>query len=225
MQSLLPTFAHAHRPLGWRHHLQAALPLIAAAFGLVMLLTGVASASGGARATAQTPVGTGATGAASAAGTRGALGVLLTQQLPAGTHARPAVLRRPHRPAHIWVRPDIGYLSSTFGMRWGRLHAGIDLAGPYGSPIRAATDGIVIRVMEESGYGRIILIRDWDGTVTAYAHLAAFLVQSGHVHAGQYIALEGASGDATGPHLHFEVRVNGYPIDPLPFLRARGVYV
>lgn len=137
-------------------------------------------------------------------------------------HASRAAARTP---LHRWVRPFWGYLSSPFGYRWGRLHTGIDLAGGYGSPIVAATDGLITSASYESGYGRLITIADWDGTTTAYAHMSAFQRTSGYVHAGDVIGYVGTSGDATGPHLHFEVRIDGSPIDPIPFLAKRGIWV
>jgi murein DD-endopeptidase MepM/ murein hydrolase activator NlpD len=127
---------------------------------------------------------------------------------------------------HRWVRPNGGGLSSPFGMRWGRMHEGIDLAGGYGSPIVAAVEGTVVYAGPESGYGRVVKIVDWDGTQTWYGHMSRFLVKAGdHVSAGQEIAVVGAAGDATGPHLHFEVRIGGVPVDPIPFLAARGVRI
>lgn len=127
---------------------------------------------------------------------------------------------------HRWVRPNGGSLSSPFGIRWGRPHEGIDLAGGYGSPILAATAGRVIYAGPESGYGRIVKILDWDGTSTWYGHMSKFLVNAGDsVVPGQPIALVGAAGDATGPHLHFEVHVGGVVVDPIPFLAARGVRI
>ena len=128
-------------------------------------------------------------------------------------------------PLHRWVRPNYGPLSSPFGYRWGRLHAGIDLAGPYGSPIVAATDGCITYAGPEAGYGEVMKITDWDGTETLYGHMSAFVKTSGCVKAGQEIARIGAAGDATGAHLHFEVHVGGVPINPSPFLAKRGVYV
>lgn len=124
------------------------------------------------------------------------------------------------------MRPNGGALSSPFGTRWGRPHQGIDLAGGYGSPILAATAGRVIYAGPESGYGRIVKILDWDGTQTWYGHMSKFLVNAGDtVVPGQPIALVGAAGDATGPHLHFEVHVVGAVVDPIPFLAARGVRI
>ncbi|HET6818502.1 MAG TPA: M23 family metallopeptidase [Mycobacteriales bacterium] len=125
---------------------------------------------------------------------------------------------------HRWVRPDIGPLSSPYGYRWGTLHPGDDLAGPWGSPILAATDGCIESAAWDGGYGNRILIRDWDGTETLYGHMAAFVRTSGCVKAGTVIGREGSTGFSTGPHLHFEVHVNGVTIDPLPFMAARGVH-
>jgi murein DD-endopeptidase MepM/ murein hydrolase activator NlpD len=128
-------------------------------------------------------------------------------------------------PLHRWVRPNWGPLSSPFGYRWGRLHAGIDLAGPYGSTIVAATDGCIRYAGPMSGYGEVMQITDWDGTETVYGHMSSFVRTSGCVHAGEPIARVGSGGDATGPHLHFEVRVGGVPVNPIPFLAKRGVFV
>jgi murein DD-endopeptidase MepM/ murein hydrolase activator NlpD len=125
-----------------------------------------------------------------------------------------------------WVRPAYGPLTSPFGYRWGRLHKGIDIGAPYGAPIYAAAAGVVTYVGPKGGYGRLVLIRHADGTVTAYGHMSRFATTTGHrVEAGEIIAYVGAAGDATGPHLHFEVRIGGStPIDPRPYLRARGIF-
>jgi murein DD-endopeptidase MepM/ murein hydrolase activator NlpD len=128
-------------------------------------------------------------------------------------------------PAHRWVRPNGGPLSSPFGYRWGRLHAGIDLAGPWGSAIVAATDGCITYAGPMSGYGEVMMISDWDGTETVYGHMSSFVKRSGCVHAGEEIARVGEGGDATGPHLHFEIRVGGAPVNPIPFLAKRGLYI
>jgi murein DD-endopeptidase MepM/ murein hydrolase activator NlpD len=136
------------------------------------------------------------------------------------------VTRSRHRGRlHRWVRPQYGPLTSGFGYRWGRLHAGIDLAGPYGSTIVAATDGCITYAGPESGYGEVMRISDWDGTQTVYGHMSAFIRRSGCVAAGTPIARVGSAGDATGPHLHFEVRIGGVPVNPIPFLAKRGVYI
>ena len=144
-----------------------------------------------------------------------------------GPVAEPPRATRSHAraPLHRWVRPFWGVLTSPFGMRWGRLHAGIDLAGPYGSTIVAATDGCISYAGPMSGYGEVMQIADWDGTETVYGHMSSFLKRTGCVRAGQPIARVGAAGDATGPHLHFEVRVGGAPINPIPFLAKRGLVI
>lgn len=149
-------------------------------------------------------------------------GARLASSDPAYARASRSLIRLP---IHQWVRPYGGYLSSPFGMRWGRLHAGIDLAGPWGTTIYAATDGCLEYAGPESGYGEVMKIRDWDGTETWYGHMSSFIVRHGCVHAGDPIARIGSGGDATGPHLHFEVRIGGTPINPIPFLAKRGVYV
>ena len=125
-----------------------------------------------------------------------------------------------------WVRPGIGRLTSGYGRRWGRLHAGVDLASGIGSPVRAVGAATVLSARMEGGYGRCVRLQHADGTVTVYGHLSAFLVHAGErVAAGELIAREGNTGHSTGPHLHFEVRINGAPINPLPWLRKRGIAV
>ena len=155
--------------------------------------------------------------------TKATLGALGTAK-PRAT-ARASRARRAAPPAPKYVRPDVGPLTSGFAWRWGRMHVGIDLAGPYGSPVRAVTDGEIIEADQESGYGNIIKIRHPDGVVTVYAHLKSFVVTSGHVTAGQEIAEEGNTGHSTGPHLHFEVRIDGVPINPIPWLAKHGIFV
>ena len=123
-----------------------------------------------------------------------------------------------------YARPGAGRLTSGYGRRWGRLHAGIDLASGIGSPIRAAAGGRVQSSGWEGGYGRAVRIEHSDGTVTVYGHMSALLVDSGErVEAGQLIGREGNTGHSTGPHLHFEVRVAGTPVNPLTWLRKRGI--
>ncbi len=124
-----------------------------------------------------------------------------------------------------YVRPNLGRLTSTFKWRWGRMHTGIDLAAAYGTPVRAVTEGTIIEAGQESGYGNIVKIRHADGVVTYYAHLSRILTYSGHVNAGEVIAREGNTGHSTGPHLHFEVRIDDAPINPIPWLRKHGIYI
>jgi murein DD-endopeptidase MepM/ murein hydrolase activator NlpD len=120
-------------------------------------------------------------------------------------------------------------LTSTFGMRWGTLHAGIDLAAPMRTPEMAAMDGVVLKAGPASGFGLAVYIQHANGDVTVYGHMDQILVTEGQVvKAGDVIALLGARGQATGPHLHFEVHVGGIQgekIDPIPWLRARGVAI
>ena len=124
---------------------------------------------------------------------------------------------------------DGARLTSTFGMRWGTLHAGIDLAAPLGTPEHAAMDGVVLKAGPASGFGLAVYIQHANGDVTVYGHMEKILVTDGQVvRAGDTIALLGAEGEATGPHLHFEVHVGGImgqKIDPLPWLRERGVSI
>jgi YD repeat-containing protein len=101
------------------------------------------------------------------------------------------------------------------------LHAGIDLMAPYGSPIRAATDGTVIRAQRYFAYGNLIDIQHAGGLVTRYGHLSAFaagIAPGAVVRQGQMIGSVGTSGNAHGAHVHFETRVNGVAVDPKPFL-------
>lgn len=128
------------------------------------------------------------------------------------------------QPAAAFVRPGAGRLTSVYGRRWGRLHAGIDLAAGIGSPVRAVGAGTVQSAGTESGYGLAVRILHPDGSVTIYGHMSALLVSTGErVTAGTQIGREGNSGRSTGPHLHFEVRVDDNPINPIPWLRARGI--
>jgi murein DD-endopeptidase MepM/ murein hydrolase activator NlpD len=125
-----------------------------------------------------------------------------------------------------YALPDSGVLTQGYGGANG--HPGIDIAGPYGSPILAAADGVVVFAGQQSGYGNFIEIKDSDGTYTAYGHLSSIGVSVGQsVSAGQQIGLEGSTGESTGPHLHFEVRtaMNGATEDPLAWLNARGITV
>ena len=126
-----------------------------------------------------------------------------------------------------WVRPCRGSLTSYYGMRWGRMHRGLDFGCHYGMPIYAASAGVVTFAGAEGGYGRLVTIRHDGGWVTAYGHMSRIVVRSGErVSAGEVIAYVGSAGHSTGPHLHFEVRTSGGgTVNPLPFLRSRGVYV
>ena len=123
-------------------------------------------------------------------------------------------------PFSIPVLANFRY-TSGFGPRWGRLHAGTDFAGPIGTPIHATADGVITHAGWSSGYGRLIKIRHDFGIETRYAHLNAMDVRVGQrVSRGERIGAMGNSGRSTGPHLHYEVRVNGNPVNPMTYIRA-----
>ena len=134
---------------------------------------------------------------------------------------REARLQRP-----LFVLPTRGLFTSGFGYRWGALHDGVDLAGPVGTPIYAASDGVVIDAgPTNSGYGAWVKLRHADGTVTRYGHINSWDVQIGQrVFAGDPIATIGNRGNSTGPHLHLSVLLDGVnPLDPVSWMAARGV--
>lgn len=115
--------------------------------------------------------------------------------------------------------PVTGYLSSRFGYRWGRLHEGIDIAVPIGRQVRAAAPGVVTLVGWHGGYGYAVTIRHPGGWSTLYAHNSRLLVTEGQrVEGGEVISLVGNSGNSTGPHLHFEIHINGRSVNPLSYL-------
>jgi murein DD-endopeptidase MepM/ murein hydrolase activator NlpD len=115
--------------------------------------------------------------------------------------------------------PVCGPVTSEYGPRWGRMHRGIDLGVPIGTPIAASKAGTVILATSQGGYGNLVLIDHHDGVVTAYAHLSTFRVSVGDsVSQGQTIALSGNTGNSTGPHLHFETRANGTAVNPRQYL-------
>jgi murein DD-endopeptidase MepM/ murein hydrolase activator NlpD len=104
-------------------------------------------------------------------------------------------------------------------MRWGSLHPGIDIGAGMGTPIKAAASGRVIVAAYSGGYGNLVVIDHGNGLATAYAHQSRIAVSVGQeVSQGQVIGYVGSTGFSTGPHLHFEVRVNGSPADPMGYL-------
>jgi murein DD-endopeptidase MepM/ murein hydrolase activator NlpD len=117
----------------------------------------------------------------------------------------------------IW--PVSGPVTSPFGYRWGRLHAGIDIGVPYGTPIHAAAAGTVVIAGWVDGYGNYTCIDHGGGMATCYGHQSRFAVSTGaQVGQGQLIGYVGNTGHSFGAHLHFEVRINGNPVDPLGYL-------
>jgi murein DD-endopeptidase MepM/ murein hydrolase activator NlpD len=129
----------------------------------------------------------------------------------------------------IWPNPT-GVITQGFGPSslgfepsfagFAHFHTGVDVASPQGTPILAADDGVVALVGSgTTGYGNYVVIAHAGGVTTLYGHLLAATVRQGdRLSQGQVIGLEGSTGNSTGPHVHFEVRVNGLPIDPLPYL-------
>jgi len=136
--------------------------------------------------------------------------------------ARPVV-----KAAAAWVNPlPEGTVTSCFGQRWGRLHAGVDIAAPSGTPIRAVGAGVVVSAGPADGYGIAVLIDHGNGYLTLYGHMSAVTVTAGQkVKAGDQIGREGSTGHSTGPHLHFEVHKGTYknPIEPTRWMHEQGV--
>jgi peptidoglycan hydrolase-like protein with peptidoglycan-binding domain len=144
--------------------------------------------------------------------------------LPVDGHAGRATYRALTMPAAtspLNFKPPL-FVPHTdpFGPRGVRFHTGVDFPAPHGTPVLAARTGRVTIARWLDGYGYTIVVRHTLGVSTMYAHLSAFVVRDGEaVAVGQPIGRVGASGSATGPHLHFEVRVRGAAVDPLPSLR------
>ena len=123
---------------------------------------------------------------------------------------------------------NFAYISSGFGFRanpftggGGEFHPGLDFKGPYGAPIYAAARGTISFVGQRSGYGNCVEINHGNGLITRYAHMSGFRTAIGKaVQPGEVIGLIGSTGRSTGPHLHFEVRINDRPVNPRPFLEA-----
>jgi murein DD-endopeptidase MepM/ murein hydrolase activator NlpD len=115
--------------------------------------------------------------------------------------------------------PVSGPVTSGFGLRWGRMHEGIDIAVAEGTPVRAAGAGTVIYAGWMGGYGNLVVVDHGNGLSTAYAHNSSLGVGVGQsVTAGQVVSYSGNTGNSTGPHVHLEVRVNGSAVDPLGYL-------
>jgi murein DD-endopeptidase MepM/ murein hydrolase activator NlpD len=142
---------------------------------------------------------------------------LTAQILAAQTGASSSGPGAPSAAGLVW--PVDGPVVSGFGMRWGRMHEGIDIAASSGTPIRAAASGTVIHAGWLGGYGNLVVVDHGSGLATAYAHASAILVGLGQsVSQGETISLVGSTGNSSGPHLHFEVRIDGIAVDPLGYL-------
>ena len=125
----------------------------------------------------------------------------------------------------VWRLPLDDYsFTSPYGMRWNKLHAGVDLAAPEGTPYKAVHAGTVIKAGWFGGYGYCVIVQHPDGTEAVYGNSSQVLVQEGQeVKAGEQLGLVGMTGHSYGVHLHLELHVNGKPTDPIPYLRDRKV--
>jgi murein DD-endopeptidase MepM/ murein hydrolase activator NlpD len=125
--------------------------------------------------------------------------------------------------AHAWQMPIQNPVrTSDFGLRWGRMHEGQDFAVPVGTDLVSMSTGTVVFAGEESGFGNLVKIRYWDGTVTFYAHMSHISVTEGEdVEPGQVVGQSGNTGHSTGPHLHLEVHPDdGAAVNPAPWLAS-----
>jgi murein DD-endopeptidase MepM/ murein hydrolase activator NlpD len=125
----------------------------------------------------------------------------------------------------VWLLPLHSYnYTSAYGWRWERMHNGIDLAAPQGTPIHAMHAGTVVRSGWHGGYGYMVAIDHGNGVQTLYAHASELLVSEGQeVAAGDRVALVGNTGYSFGAHLHLEVHINGVPQEPVGWFDERGV--
>jgi murein DD-endopeptidase MepM/ murein hydrolase activator NlpD len=125
----------------------------------------------------------------------------------------------------LW--PVIGHITANFGERLdpfsgeGAFHTGVDISSEYGAAVRASADAVVVGAEEHEGYGRLVVLDHGFGVTTWYGHLSAYNVTIGqHVNRGDVIGYVGISGRSTGPHVHYEVRINGAPVNPARYLRS-----
>jgi len=138
-----------------------------------------------------------------------------------------SVVELPEEPAEFRLThvPAFGDLTSRYGPRWGRMHHGIDIGTLRKLGVVAAAGGTVTHtgyLPHYGGYGKVILVAHGEGRVTLYSHLSRIRVQPGdEVEAGAWIGNAGCTGVCTGTHLHFELRVDDVPVDPLPFFETQ----
>lgn len=136
------------------------------------------------------------------------------------TEAVAKIVERGTKPLPTYIRPTTyGTLTSGFGPRWGTIHKGIDWGVPVGTACRASRAGTVVSAGWSGGYGYCVVIDHGDGVRTRYAHLSSIQVSNGqYVEQGEVIALTGNTGNSTGPHIHFEIIVNGVAVNPANYL-------
>jgi murein DD-endopeptidase MepM/ murein hydrolase activator NlpD len=151
----------------------------------------------------------------------------LADRAARGTDRGTTVATSGQSAADYWQLPLRSYtVTSPFGQRWGVLHPGVDLAVPEGTPYYAAAPGTVILCRWNGGYGYNVMIDHGNGIVSVYGHSSKLLCHEGQqVKAGDLLGLTGNTGYSYGPHLHFEIRVEDRPTDPIPFMREHGVDV
>lgn len=136
------------------------------------------------------------------------------------TEATPEIIHigTKSRPEYIAPLDELN-ISSYFGYRWNRMHEGVDFATPVGSNVYASASGTIVRAEFYGGYGLCVDIKHDNGSITRYGHLSSTMVCVGdYVSQGDVIAYSGNTGQSTGPHLHFEIRIGGYPENPLDYL-------
>lgn len=134
--------------------------------------------------------------------------------------SEPAIIERGTIIPPTYIKPiNGGRKTSNYGWRWGRLHKGVDWGVPVGTKVFASSGGTVVRADYNGAYGLCVLISHPDGRMTRYAHNSKLLVSVGqYVEQGETIALSGNTGRSTGPHVHFEIIINGSPVDPLKYI-------
>jgi murein DD-endopeptidase MepM/ murein hydrolase activator NlpD len=125
----------------------------------------------------------------------------------------------------VW--PVLGHITDSFGERLdpfsgeGAFHTGVDVGADYGAAVHATADGVVLDVGQHSGYGRVVILDHGFGITTWYAHLSAYAVVAGtRIKRGEVLGYTGISGRSTGPHVHYEVRVNNAPVNPWRYMRS-----
>jgi septal ring factor EnvC (AmiA/AmiB activator) len=125
----------------------------------------------------------------------------------------------------IW--PVLGHITDSFGARLdpfsgeGAFHTGVDVAADYGAPVHATADGVILDAGQHTGYGRVVIVDHGFGLTTWYAHLSSYAALAGtHIKRGEVIGYTGISGRSTGPHVHYEVRMNNAPVNPWRYMKA-----